>query len=220
MKLTQIINMFQFLKGTIRPSNRGGFNLQQVDEFQFLKGTIRQLKWRAAPSTSKSFNSSKVRYDSWSGGLHLPLRKVSIPQRYDTTLQRGWMDCSCRIVSIPQRYDTTKNITNYSKKFILRFQFLKGTIRQSSSGRHHHLFRTVSIPQRYDTTHPVRQSHRLRRRFNSSKVRYDLITALAFGAAMAMFQFLKGTIRQGANPWPNRCGRGEFQFLKGTIRQP
>ena len=100
--------MFQFLKGTIRPSNRGGFNLQQVDEFQFLKGTIRQLKWRAAPSTSKSFNSSKVRYDFAKrlNGLLLQdsfnSSKVRYDKKYHKLLKKIYIK-----VSIPQRYDTT-----------------------------------------------------------------------------------------------------------------
>jgi len=53
---------------------------------------------------------------------------VSIPHRYDKNSLTMWLEMSTGIVSIPHRYD--KNLVMGSVKgFILKFQFLIGTIK-------------------------------------------------------------------------------------------
>ena len=101
-----------------------------MDMFQFLKGTIRPGAGAFAPLTGVCFNSSKVRYDATAEEKVRKHNKSfnSSKVRYDQFQKNH---CPFRaIVSIPQRYDTTqqKGIIMSRKQL---FQFLKGTIRQN-----------------------------------------------------------------------------------------
>ena len=95
------------------------------------------------------FNSSKVRYDQTMlrQAMARVLRFNSSKVRYDPAMMPT--KPSSKAVSIPQRYDTTERARYFTTE------------------------ETVSIPQRYDTTIPIQRNCRSRRRFNSSKVRYD-----------------------------------------------
>ena len=124
-----------------------------------------------------------------------------------------------RKVSIPQRYDTTEDDILFESVNERRFQFLKGTIRQAIYDENDNILFEVSIPQRYDTTyHTGTKKPYASTSFNSSKVRYDKF--MSFG--IEYVQIVSIPQRYDTTVYllnGSRRSLKAFQFLKGTIRQ-